>query len=306
MANIYLGSELLNGSGVAGGGGGGVFPVRADITSTGIWSVPQAIQDKITNDSFCKVHIMLVGGGGSSQGGQVIEEYRDITSSYYYDQNNPGTIFTTIGAGGSIGGTTSFATQFSTAAYTRTLFSVGAGSTSGDKNYTNLSAYFVDDASQGISYTKSSNGNPVYNAIYVKRVNGQNVVTSTVFSRTYSNGIPNTETAYTTNYDNEEVRINVSSNSIALTNTDDPGDYWATSGLRLEVVSERASSTPETQTAISGTHAYGGNNTSVTASLNNKASAEGVFGGFGANVSSTANNSGHRGRSGLVRITYYG
>lgn len=299
---IYLGATQIDGTGS--GGGGGVFPVRADITSTGIWSVPQAIQDKITNDSSCRVHIMLVGGGGSSQGGQVIEEYRDITSSYYYDQNNPGTIFTTIGAGGSIGGTTSFATQFSTAAYTRVLFSRGAGHTSGNKNYTDLSAYFVDDASQGISYTQSSNGNPVYNAIYVKKVNTQGTITSTVFSRTYSNGIPTTETAYTTNYDNEQVRINVTSNSIALTNTDDP-DSWATSGLRLEVVSERSSSTPETETAISGTHAYGGNNTSVTASLNNKASSEGVFGGFGANVSSTANNSGHQGRSGLVRITYY-
>ena len=65
--------------------GGGAIPQTEIFTSSGIWLVPQDVQDKITSDGHADIGILIVGGGSGSYNhcGEVRNEIIKLTSATY-------------------------------------------------------------------------------------------------------------------------------------------------------------------------------------------------------------------------------
>lgn len=85
--------------------GGGAIPQTEIFTSSGIWLVPQDVQDKITNDGHADIGILAVGGANSANnsGGEVRNEILKLTSSTYspsgvWANSNQPEISVTVGA----------------------------------------------------------------------------------------------------------------------------------------------------------------------------------------------------------------
>lgn len=291
---VYLGATQLDGGG---GAGGSSFPNTASFTSTQLWSVPQSLQDAISANGSVQVATLIVGGGGASNGGEVIYEIRTLTSSHYHDSNN-NTILIAIGAGGSVGGETAIAPQLgSTSDYVITITSpknggLGTNSSVGwDINGTN---YFADTLSD--VYTKSSNGNPYIVQIRGSRYNGS--YSSYYFTHSFSNGIPVATTNSTTNAAGASMSAVISTNQVVYSGS---GSWRYDGGLYITV--RKSSLDFNNETSPTGLIASGGN--SGTNSISNRASTEGYYGGYGASITSTVNNTGQRQRSGLVKIFYF-
>lgn len=68
--------------------GGGGMPKTEIFTSSGVWLVPQEVQDKITNDGYATVGLFMVGGGGSSDPGEVVNKTIKLTASNYDPQSD--------------------------------------------------------------------------------------------------------------------------------------------------------------------------------------------------------------------------
>ena len=295
MANIYLGSELLNGGG--GGGGGSSFPNTVSFTSTQLWSVPQSLQDAISANGSVKVATLLVGGGGASNGGEVIYEIRTLTSSNYYDSNN-NTILIAIGAGGSVGGETAISPQLgSESDVIITVLSPKAGGTGSNGTF----SWDIDGTNNLVDtlsdvYTKSSNGNPYIVQIRGSRYNGS--YSSYYFTHSYSNGIPTASTNESTNATDSEMSAVISTNQVSYSGS----GSWKYDG-GLYVTARKRSIDFNNETSPTGLIASGGN--SGTNSISNRASTQGYYGGYGASITSTVNNTGQLQRSGLVKIFYF-
>lgn len=72
----------------AGGSIGGAVPKTEIFTSSGVWNVPQSVQDAINSEGYAEVGILLVGGGHSSNSGEVISDLFRMTTADYDDPND--------------------------------------------------------------------------------------------------------------------------------------------------------------------------------------------------------------------------
>lgn len=287
---IYLGANQLDGGG--GAGGGSSFPNSVDFTSTQLWSVPQSLQDEISTNGSARIGVLMVGGGGTSAGGEVIHELRTITSSHYFDSNN-NTILVTIGAGGSTGGETAIAPQLGTEAdEIITVRSPRGGSTgyNGTYLYSGLTDSFTK------FYGRSGGGDVLIYQIRGSRYNGS--YSSYFFNNNYSNGVPTSSSHSSTNAAGDSMTVTISSTQISYSGG---GSWRYDGGLYVKVRSSNLDFSNET--SPTGLIASGGG--SGTNSISNRASSEGYYGGYGAAISSTVDNTGQLGRSGFVRIFYF-
>ena len=60
-------------AGSSSGGGGALAEVEI-FTSSGIWTVPQSVQDEITAEGSAEVGLFMVGGGATNDSGEIINE----------------------------------------------------------------------------------------------------------------------------------------------------------------------------------------------------------------------------------------
>jgi len=289
---IYLGATQLDGV-----GGGSSFPNTVSFTSSQLWSVPQSLRDAISANGSVKVATLIVGGGGASNGGEVIYEIRTLTSSHYYDSNN-NTILIAIGAGGSVGGETAIAPQLgSTSDVLITVRSPRGGGLGANGSY----SWDIDGTNNLVDtfndvYTKSSNGNP-----YITEIRGSvyyGSYSSYYFTHSYSNGIPTASTNSSTNATGDSMSAVISTDSVSYSG----GGSWAYDG-GLYVTVRKSSLDFNNEASPTGLIASGGN--SGTNSISNRASTQGYYGGYGASITSTVDNTGQHQKSGFVKIFYF-
>lgn len=67
------------------GGGGGGIPETEIFTSSGVWTVPQTVLDKITADGHAEIGLLMVGAGNSTRSGEVVNQIYRLTSSDFDD-----------------------------------------------------------------------------------------------------------------------------------------------------------------------------------------------------------------------------
>lgn len=122
--------------------GGGAIPQTEIFTSSGIWLVPQDVQDKITSDGHADIGILAVGGANANNNvcGEVRNEILKLTSSTYspsgvWANANQPEIAVTVGAAGGNSG-------------------IGYDTNAGDVS---LSAFTSDQTLAAGTYSKDSN-----------------------------------------------------------------------------------------------------------------------------------------------------
>lgn len=107
---IYLGATQLDGSS---GGSGGAVPNIDTFTSSGTWTVPDTVKDKVANDGHCEIGLLIVGGGSTTttsadaatRSGEVINKVYKLTSADYDDANASNPVVTiVVGAAGGYSG----------------------------------------------------------------------------------------------------------------------------------------------------------------------------------------------------------
>lgn len=110
---IYLGATQIDGTGS--GGGGGAIPNIDTFTTSGTWTVPDTVKDKVTNDGHCEIGLFIVGGGSgtttasnaATRSGEIINKVYKLTSADYDDPSASNPVVTIIvGASGGFSGIT--------------------------------------------------------------------------------------------------------------------------------------------------------------------------------------------------------
>ena len=110
---IYLGTNQLSTGGGGAGGGGRAIPNIDTFTTSGTWTVPDTVKDKVSNDGYCEIGLLIVGGGSTTttasnantRSGEVINKVYKLTSADYDDPaaSNP-TVTVVVGATGGYSG----------------------------------------------------------------------------------------------------------------------------------------------------------------------------------------------------------
>lgn len=86
---VYLGDNLITGSGSStlSGGGGGGFTDQVDFITSGIWTVPTHLSDIVADSGFVDIGLFTVGGGSAATAlaGEVIDELYRLSANDYID-----------------------------------------------------------------------------------------------------------------------------------------------------------------------------------------------------------------------------
>ncbi|MDA8042631.1 MAG: hypothetical protein MPJ22_09465, partial [Pirellulales bacterium] len=89
---LFLGNNNLLALGTTGGGGGGAIPETTIFRTSGVWQVPQAVQDEVTAEGHSEIGLLMVGGGSTTitpsnsadvRSGEVFTELRQLTIQDY-------------------------------------------------------------------------------------------------------------------------------------------------------------------------------------------------------------------------------
>ena len=170
--------------------GGGAIPQTEIFTSSGIWLVPQDVQDKITNDGHADIGVLAVGGANvaNNSGGEVRNEILKLTSSTYspsgvWANSNQPEIAVTVGAAGGNSG-------------------IGYDTNAGDVS---LSAFTADQTLAAGTYSKDSNNDiliksfaTVWGGTALSNFNySYSGTTAPTFTTTEGNSVPGLPGTYT-------------------------------------------------------------------------------------------------------------
>ena len=315
--------------------GGGGMPKTEIFTSSGIWLVPQDIQDKIASDGYATVGLFMVGGGGSSAPGEVVNKTIKLTASNYDPQSEWASstqpeITINVGA---TGGTSSFIKDASSGTVSSENPSI---SNIGRNNQTSFSL--------ASPYSTDSNGYPLISEL-ILGVKQQAL--GTAIGKNDGDGTSSagsvTVTGFTTN---PTLNVSLSGlyNIVTITfPTPSPWDAtlagnglmlgygsttavirlqisWNLSTKRFDIYNSTPYSSSPGVAIFDGTgsddtsisyqlgdigviSARPGGSPEIAQFLNNTSSTEGYFGGFARNGGS-APNSGQPGQAGYVQIYF--
>ena len=79
---MSLYTDFFPAGGGSGTGGGALAEVEI-FTSSGIWTVPQSVQDEITAEGSAEVGLFMVGGGATNDSGEIVNELYKLTAADY-------------------------------------------------------------------------------------------------------------------------------------------------------------------------------------------------------------------------------
>jgi hypothetical protein len=93
-------TDFFPAGGGSGSGGGSALSEVEIFTTSGVWTIPQSVQDEIAAEGHAEVGIFMVGGGNASHSGEIVNEVYLLTVGDYDGES------VTTSATGSVGATT--------------------------------------------------------------------------------------------------------------------------------------------------------------------------------------------------------